>query len=338
MSGFCHRGIATVLALIICGICLMPPQFSPAQDEAAEVPQQVLVLNNGRVITGDIEDRPGGYLIQTGLGQMVIPYTQVRLTAADVPEAYMKLKATITEPTAAAHVALGTWCFENRLYDSAREQVKAALLLEPERKEARALLKNIERMTLGNQLEASIPMPPPRTRDGYQKSEVVSLDGLPTSITQDYVRRVQPLLMNKCGNARCHGTAGTSEFHMVPVRLGMSGYRAMTDQNLTMVLGYIEAADPQRSPLLIFPQATHGGQGPIWTGPRADEQLAELRTWVMRVGLANPTSRMSAGSAQKSAAGHEGQQRDPLLQQVLAEERPDAFDPALFNRMVHGRD
>jgi hypothetical protein len=338
MSGVCHRRIVAVLAVLLCLICSLPPGQVPAEEDAPQPPQKVLVLNNGRVVTGDIEDRPGGYLIQTGIGQMVIPYTQVRLTAADVPDAYRKLKATINEPTAAAHVALGTWCYENQLYDSAREQVKAALLLEPERKEARALLKNIERMTLGNQLEASIPMPPPRARDGFQKSEVISLDGLSTSITQDYVRRVQPLLMNKCGNARCHGTAGTSDFRMMPVRLGMSGYRTMTDQNLTMVLSHIDPADPHRSPLLVVPQGTHGGQGPIWTGPRAEEQLAELRTWVMRVALTNPSGRAAAAAGAKATPDDAGHRRDPLLQQVLAEERPDAFDPAVFNRTVHGRD
>src|SRR5690606_1324839 len=102
MPGVRHRGIMAALAVIIGSICLMPPQSSPAQDDGAEAPQRVLVLNNGRVITGDIEDRPGGYLIQTGIGQMVVPYPQVRLTAADVPDAYRKLKATITEPTAGA--------------------------------------------------------------------------------------------------------------------------------------------------------------------------------------------------------------------------------------------
>jgi hypothetical protein len=340
MSGICHRWLVAVLAVLLCGICSLPLRQAPAQDETPQAPQKVLVLNNGRVVSGDIEDRPGGYLIQTGIGQMVIPYTQVRLTAADVPDAYRKLKATITEPTAAAHVALGTWCFENHLYDSAREQVKAALILEPERKEARSLLKNIERIALGSEFEASIanPMPTPRMRDGFEKSEAVSLDGLSSSITQDYVRRVQPLLMNKCGNARCHGTAGTSDFRLMPVRLGMSGYRAMTDQNLTAVLGYIDNAAPQRSPLLVIPQGSHGGKGPIWTGPRADEQLAELRAWVTRVALTKPSGQATAKARAKSAGEMERPHRDPLLQQVLAEERPDAFDPAVFNRMMHGRE
>jgi hypothetical protein len=338
MPSVSHRWIVAALAVITGAVCLLPPDAAPAQDDQQQAPQRVLVLDTGRIISGDIEDRPGGYLVETGIGQMVIPYTQVRLTATDVPDAYQKLKATITQPTAAAHVSLGTWCFENRLYDSAREQVKAALLLEPERKEARALLKRIERMTLDGAIEASIPDPVSRTRDGFADSEPVSLGGLSASATQDYVRRIQPLLMNKCGNARCHGSAGTSEFRLAPVRIGMSGYRALTDQNLTATLQHIDTAHPQRSALLLVPQGSHGGQGSIWTGPRAEEQLTELQVWVTRVALTNPSARRESNVEANPQAGEDGTKRDPLLQQVLAEERPDAFDPAVFNRMIHGRD
>lgn len=327
----------TAAALLIGVACLPALRPALAQDVPPPVAQKVLVLSNGRVVTGNIEDRPGGYLVETGLGQMVIPYTQVRLTAADVPDAYSKLKASIIEPTASAHVALGNWCFENRLYDSAREQVKAALLLEPERKEARTLLKQIERVTSGEGVETS-PVVPQRTRDGFEVSAPVSLGGLGTTITQDYVRRIQPLLMNKCGNARCHGAAGTSDFRLAPVRVGMSGYRALTDQNLTATLKYVDAVHPERSALVLVPQGSHGGEGPIWTGPRAEEQLAELLSWVTRVASTGPIQQADAAAGANSSQRTEGAISDPLLQQVLAEERPDAFDPAIFNRMIHGRD
>lgn len=313
---------------------------TPSQpDVQTEVPQKVIVLTNGRVINGDVIDRPGGYLIENSIGQMVIPYTQVRLTAIDLPEAYRKLKLSMREPTASAHVSLGQWCYENRLYDSAREQVKAALILEPERKEARTLLKNIERTTLGDTVEASVPTMATKTRDGFETSEATSLEGLSTSVTQDFVRRVQPLLMNKCGNARCHGAAGTSDFRLAPVRLGMSGYRTLTDQNLASIRRYIDPQQPRTSSVLTVPQGQHGGRGPIWNGPRADEQLAELRAWVTRIAYEqDPTATAMAAETTSASEATSGTKRDPFLQEVLAEERPDRFDPAVFNRLMHGRE
>jgi hypothetical protein len=309
-------------------------------------PQRIIVLQNGRVLSGQVEDVPGGYVVDNSVGSIVIPFTQVRLTAKDLPDAYRKLKAGITEPTASQHVALGQWCYANRLYTSAREQVKAALVLEPERKEARSLLAQIDRVTTPEGLAATIPTPPRRSRDGFEASPPQALGGLSQDVTRDFVRRIQPLLMNKCGNARCHGVAGTSDFRLSPVRLGVAGFRSLTDRNLASVLQTIDAAHPAASPLLVIPQGEHGRQGRIWTSPRADDQLSELRAWVNQVARERSMAPSSEppSTATGDARPHAGIRPvssvtgDAFLDEVRAEERPDKFDPAIFNRQVHGRE
>lgn len=319
----------------------------PAPVPASDTPQQIIVLLTGRVITGDVVERPGGYLVNNEIGQVVIPFTQVRLTAADLPDAYRKLKAGITSPTATAHVTLGEWCFTNRLYDSAREQAKAALLLEPQRTDARTLLKQVEQVALGG---ASWEIAEPvvaKSRDGFVKEEVRSLDGLSPSVTKDFVRRVQPLVLNKCGNAACHGSPGPSDFRLTPVRLGMSGFRGLTDRNLSALLKLIDVQQPEASPLLVVPSGVHGGNGSIWTGPRADDQLAELRDWVRRAAF-DQSQHVAVDGADVRQAGGKlpagkslpagSARRDPFLREILDEERPDPFDPAIFNRRMHGRE
>ena len=236
-----RRSLSTIVLALSLSLVV---RADDAQLVEPAVPQNVIVLQTGRVILGEVVERPGGYLVNNTIGQMVIPFTQVRLTAIDLPDAYRKLKGSITVPTAGAHVSLAQWCFENRLYDSAREQVKAALTLEPQRKEARTLLKQIERTSFGDDFDATIPAPP-KTRDGFEKADAEAVDGLSTSVTQDFVRKVQPLLMNKCGNVRCHGTAGGNDLRLVPVRLGMSGYRSVTSQNLHTILRYIDRKQPR---------------------------------------------------------------------------------------------
>lgn len=334
--------------LAVCAVLV--PQVAVTDEldrfvESTSAPQRIIVLRNGRVISGDLEDRPGGYLVNNSVGSVVIPFTHVRLTAQDLPEAYRKLKESITEPTASAHVSLGQWCYDNRLYTSAREQVKAALLLEPERKEARTLLKQIERVTAGDAFDATLPAPPRKMRDGFMTSPTQSLSGLPPSVTQEFVRKIQPLLMNKCGNARCHGAAGSSDFRLTRVWHGMSGYRTLTGQNLAAVLRMIDPQQPRTSPLLVIPHGEHGRKGPVWSGPRADEQLAELRAWVIRVANErSPISTVSgavaaaAGGAASASGTNATGKRDPFLGEILAAERPDQFDPAIFNRLVHGRE
>ena len=337
----------TMLTVGILLVSTAPLDAQSVEPEAAES-QRIIVLLNGRVVSGSVEDVPGGYVVDSSVGSMVIPYSQVRLTAKDLPDAYRKLKAGMMEPTAGQHVAIGQWCYENRLYTSAREQAKAALLLEPERKEARSLLRDIEKVSSGHGLAATVSPRPSKTRDGFSSSPPQALGGLSPATTRDFVRKIQPLLMNKCGNARCHGVAGTSDFRLTPVRVGSSGFRSLTDQNISSVLRIIDAERPDASPLLVVPQGNHGGKGRIWIGPRAEDQQSELREWTERAALERtltPTdegaSTLAGSDSLRTASGvesHASVKPDSFLDGILAEERPDKFDPAIFNRLTHGRE
>jgi hypothetical protein len=117
----------------------------------------------------------------------------------------------------------------------------------------------------------------------------------------------------------------------------MSGYRSLTDQNLSAVLRFVNVQEPAASPLLVVPRGTHGGTTPLWVGPRSDEQLTELRAWVIRAALERASSNNSDFEVNQAAEqGEVPRKRDPFLGEILAEERPDRFDPAIFNRRVHG--
>jgi hypothetical protein len=58
----------------------------------------------------------------------------------------------------------------------------------------------------------------------------------------------------------------------------------------------------------------------------------------MRVALEKDPEVSAEGVASSTAGESTTQRRDPFLEEVLAEERPDRFDPAVFNRRVHGRE
>ncbi len=346
-----------------------PTSQLPNSPTAAR-PQRVIVLKTGRVVLGDVVERPGGYLVRENFGSVVVPFGQVRLTAADLPDAYRKLSRSMTEPTAGKHLELAEWCYDNRLYGSAQDQVKRALLLEPDRKDARAFLRKLQRtLETGEhpgQVSASradVPLGPTfpgqswksqlRQRRASQRGEgPVSVSGLSPPTVQMFVQKVQPLLMNKCGNARCHGQAATNDFRLTPVRRGMSGFRIFTEQNLSSVLREIDNREPETSRLLTIPQGTHGGsRKQLFLGPAGEQQQALLRQWVLRAApeqgrtkqgrrefaqhtpaesLADTVAEFGYDAKRPSAPRH-----DPFLKQILAEERPDAFDPEIFNRIIH---
>ncbi len=329
---------------------------------------------------GDVVERPGGYLVRENFGSVVVPFAQVRLTAADLPDAYRKLSRSMTEPTAGKHLELAAWCYDNRLYGSAQGQVKRALLLEPDRKDARKFLRNLQRtletgehsgQASADRADAPLGSTFPgqswksqlrQRRAAGQREAPVSTSGLSPQTVQMFVQKVQPLLMNKCGNARCHGQAATSDFRLTPVRRGMSGFRIFTEQNLSSVLREMDHREPETSRLLTIPQGTHGGsRKPLFVGPSGEQQQALLREWVLRAApeqarqeQARPErgrpedgeqelvqqTRPAADSEFETGSGTGAKQpstprRDPFLKQILAEERPDAFDPDVFNRIIH---
>ncbi|MBX3438655.1 MAG: hypothetical protein KF861_14270 [Planctomycetaceae bacterium] len=337
------------------------PEAAPSADEPVNVlPQRVIVLSTGRVILGDVVERPGGYLVREQFGSVVVPFTQVLLTATDLPDAYRKFSQSLKNPTAGTHLSLAKWCFENRLYAPAQIEVKQALLLEPDRKEARDFLKKLQR-TMETGVHPSDVVPGSNAIDATQEADAagqpwraysqrrkmlaptedsVSVSGLSPATVEMFVQQVQPLMMNKCGNARCHGQAATNEFRLTPCRQGMSGFRILTEKNLSAAVREVEAQSPETSRLLSALRNNHGGTGSVFTGPAADKQKAVLREWVIRAAAERTTTDVASRPkpvvpAETQTASKPGPQRDPFLQEILAEERPDAFDPEVFNRLVH---
>lgn len=333
----------------------------PAAEPLDERPQRVIVLSTGRVVLGDVVERPGGYLVRERFGSTVVPFTQVLLTAADLPDAYRKLSRSIGTPTAGKHMALARWCFDQRLYDAAQTEIKRALLLEPDRREAREFLQTLQRTldsgvhggAVGGRSDPAFPVDPSfpgqawkahsRQQQLVRPESGTSLGGLAPETVEVFVLQVQPLLMNKCGNARCHGQAATNDFRLTPVRRGMSGYRVFTEKNLSSVLRQVDLDTPPSSALLSVLEGLHGdAQRPLFLGPSAEQQQTTLRQWVLQA-AAEKRTRIDADDARSVAAEDADAapvslpRRDPFLQQILAEERPDAFDPDVFNRLAHGR-
>jgi hypothetical protein len=89
------------------------------------------------------------------------------------------------------------------------------------------------------------------------------------------------MLMNKCGNATCHGSASNNAFHLVNVGRARRQQRLETEQNLEAALGQIDRERPDLSPLLRKPQdgesLVHRG---VFFGPTGNGQIKMLQEWV----------------------------------------------------------
>jgi hypothetical protein len=312
---------------------------------------RLIVLRNGKVFEGVIHLARDGYEVESGGGRIYLAEPYIWFTAESRQDAYRVMRERIPEATADGHVRIAQWCVENGLHSAAREELKSALRLEPQHNDARSMLRLLEpsRGTTTGSASARPAEPLP--------GDIAPLGGLSAEIAREFVTRVQPILVNRCGNAACHGTVSRSAFRLKAVRSGQTAHRAHTAANLESVWKQISLDDPAASPLLVAPSHPgHGGtRKPLFIGAAGEAQLRSLTSWVQEVARSSATNEASepspgvrltsapAADAYRdgldggvdSAAlppSAEADETSAVLERIVAEERPDAFDPDEFNR------
>ncbi len=290
------------------------------QDEESDIvedPRDRLVLfKNGRMLTGQVSRNGGGYLIEQPNGRIQVSADEIKFVAADLSDAYRKQRDSIVEPTPATHVALANWCISHRLHDEARAELKTCLKRDPENREARRLLRRLTDTIRADLPEKSKDPTIFRTTDGFLLPDVESLGGLSKENAAQFTSRIQPLLLNKCGNASCHATASPNQFRLGLARTGSTGSRQITERNLAEALRYVDLNDVVNSRLLSATKGSHGGKGTIFVGPAGAEQIRQLRDWVRSV--ANEKRGDESDFATHSAVTNKDSPKKPFAKVTVA--------------------
>lgn len=346
-----------------------------AGGQSALAPQSgVLVLRNGQVLEGDVIRAGDYYIVSRGEGsELRLKVDEVELHCGSMDEAYDFKVRHLAVASAKSHAELAKWCLRHSLFDKCSEQIAAALRLEPENPD----LKDLE-----TRLKLAVEKPPPSTpalaapTTGVEDLEKALRD-LPKSSVEKFGAIVQPILLNRCGAAnQCHGPNSKSDFRLLKPPPGQIVSRRFTQRNLYASLRYLNATNPENSPLLMLPQQRHGNALSAVFDKHSANQLAELVAWVkLTVGPAHaavgqapatipPTeatlsqpaaSGGTRGAAatppselpgeQTAAPGSVRVMRPPLddgngSRPDRAQSQPqirDRFDPEIFNRRYHGK-
>jgi hypothetical protein len=273
--------LAVIVCTIVAGISLHRSSQAEELISLDAQPPTLMVLFDGRVMYGQISERPGGYMIEAPDSKQVIPHQMIRLLASSLEDAYVKQRDTMKMPTAGDHLLLAQWCLDNKLYGPTTEQLEAALKLEPNRSEARRLLLEVAALT-----QPQAPAGGLRYTGTTGRSTQIerTAAGISPDAQAEFVRRVQPILVNRCGNATCHGSAAENSFKLINVRSGQRQQRLETETNLAAVLQQINSAKPAESPLLVRSMdpdsRAHRG---AFSAAAGTSQQDRLREWVRQV-------------------------------------------------------
>ena len=287
----------------------------------------MLLLRNGAVIEGRILKAGENYTVQRPNGDMFVPGVMVRLQCATLGEIYKKLHGTAEkDDTGEARVALARWCITNKLLKEARRELTDAMEFEPSRTEARDMLQKLD-LTLDPPADSKKSIVDP-TKSApatarYSPDEVESLGGLSRESGQQFMRRIQPMLVNNCAVGGCHGPNSEFGFRLQRVVPGADTSRLASERNLAEILEQIDYKSPRQSPILTIPGPSHGRRGkPAFGGPRGTDQLAELKKFILEV------ARSDAGRSRRDTIARRDKPEDDSIRQASASEDRKKARPA----------
>ncbi len=333
-------------------VCVLLLDSAAGADDAIQITPEkgVLLLRNGGVLSGTITKSGDRYYVSLATGEIRVKADDVEMACRSLDEGYRRKRSAIAPGNADQHVDLARWCLKQELFGHAAYELAEALSAEPRHPGIQVLRRR---------LELALRKPPEHAHHVGLSEPVVSqadLDtmthDMPAAAVESFTQSVQPLLLNKCATAGCHGPHSATGLKMLRIPPGRTASRRLTQRNLHRVVQWIDRENPSASPLVTVPTLPHGkSEIPIFTSRDAG-QVRKLVAWVHQV---------VRGDMRASQPQSVVRQSEALLQHIPTTDHPrpnettprhsvhadgpspagytpvDPFDPEIFNRRFFPR-
>jgi hypothetical protein len=263
--------------------------IAAAQSETITNPtprnNSVLLLRNGQTFNGAVTKSagiPAQYTVIDTLGnQLRFPKYQVEFVSDSILEVYAYRRATQIRDNAPACLALSQWCMQLRLFAQAQEQINKAIIIE-------GRSPAIARLQIRLDLLRSPPVsrPAPSMDSGVATSIITAeqvqqrIDQFPDGVVHQFIGFVQPLLLNRCALAGCHGPRPTSTFVLFRTSAKRAIPHRVSLRNLYNTLITLDVTQPENSSLLTAATTVHGTQHQPALGIDEPQEIATLVNWV----------------------------------------------------------
>jgi hypothetical protein len=103
---------------------------------------------------------------------------------------------------------------------------------------------------------------------------------LPPEAMAEFTGRIQPLLVNHCATAGCHGPGAKGDFRLERIPADRAYSRRLSQRNLHAVLELVNREQPTGSPLLARPSQPHGSLNEPVFSEHQQEQFQNVVDWV----------------------------------------------------------
>lgn len=272
------QGVVAAALLFSAHISIAQPGAAPPEPPPE---QGVVLLHNGETLQGRITRQGDRVFIRMERGEISLRASDIDCCCRNPAEAYGILLGRVHSDWPEDYLRLADWCQRNGLIAESFAAIAEAKRLAP----GHPMIGLIERRIHMAQNPMAAPQPAGRAAAGEVSGGDLDrlIRGMPPGTVETFTDVVQPLLMNNCTAAGCHGPNSTNQFSLLRAPTGRAATRRLTQQNLYRVLRWVNRDDPANSPLVTVPAKPHGSAAaPIFASHRAN-QYQQIIDWVYRV-------------------------------------------------------
>jgi hypothetical protein len=305
--------LGVLFGLQFVGLQFMAQLLAQAPQAAAE---QYLLMKNDRVMVGQIERRGENFLIRIAENSHVtISKDQVLYVGSSLHDLYQYKLRGMIKPNTGDHFKLTRWCMSTGLLDEAvthYQQVAHSAGEHPRVKQLAVELK--DQLLKVPEFREYLGLPPIGRAAGgpvtlasatvteTQDSQVRHAGGgapLPPEVVAKFSERVQPILLNRCSQAACHGGQTKTSLRLLEPHPRF-GNQTNSD-NLRSVLAFITADGRGEAPLLAYANRAHGLQRKPGIEITETQLMKELQDWIQLV--RHPVVTAQADSSRSALQG-----------------------------------
>lgn len=266
---------------------------------------------------------------------MYVPKEQALSVCNSMQDVYSARVAAIQSEDAVSYLNLADWCIKYKMLDKAEEHLAYAKRIQydypyiPVMERRLALAKQ----QLAREMDPANDQPVPDsskkdpiTQINKLRSERIALEqiakNMPGDTLKQFSMEIQPILLNSCGTANCHGST-ENDFQLIRTPQSHN----ITLKNLYSVLRQVDRNTPDASRILTMSTQAHGGLDvPVFSRSRTSA-YSRLVGWTYRVARPSQSLGMDKRAEYDSMFGDSTpvppmEERFPAGQDFMADNSP----------------
>ncbi|TWT71944.1 hypothetical protein [Crateriforma conspicua] len=358
-----HAGFLYALSLCI-GAAGFAAELESADSASAVESRPCVLLSNDNVIFGVAKQVGSKVEIRQDAGAaLTVPYQNVKCWADSIEQIYQYRVAHRRGDRVETRLADARWCLRYGLWHHALMALAEIDRFDPGNRQVAVLRQQIRRLRatqnsetqdIAQAVAASDSQTPPDGAGGdpeirpvaYHTDDPIAAPGRRSASRRhneeqiQFTRRIQPLLINRCGG--CHSHTGDLAWKMV---VPGGGRRPSTDGTRRNLDGLLALLDRTGGASFIELATTaHGGAGqpPIKSSEKA--LVDSLREWIRDRPTPETDSGASDGAPDEVTGRDDWQAKESTTEftSEVSSDQPsrlppvgDPFDPDRFNRLYH---